>query len=286
MKTPLFVRVQRLLPQRALCRFIYIVSRAKTPWLKNALIRWFAGHYPINLSEAAQPELSAYESFNDFFSRALNAQARPIDSDPGAIVSPADGRVTEFGTISSGKMLQAKGVAYSPDALLRTDRGSKLTIDGAHYATIYLAPHDYHRVHMPVSGRLTALSYIAGSRFSVNQVTAAHIPHLFCRNERLVCWFDADFGKFAMVLVGALNVSSISTRVTGEIRSGSDRNWTDFADLNTDTDLKRGEEFATFNLGSTVILVLPNTVSWSDKLEADQLVRVGLRIGSQTPAMP
>lgn len=277
MSVPIAVRVQQLLPQRLLCAFIYCVSRCRMRWFKSALISWFARQYDVDLNEALEPDLAAYPSFNAFFTRALRADARSIDSREDSIVSPADGRLTQFGAIEGGRVIQAKGFDYSLADLLGEPAGTTDLFDGGLTATIYLAPHNYHRVHAPVTGRLVKMRYIAGRRFSVNATTASWISRLYCRNERLVCWFEADFGRYAAVLVGALNVSSISTTLTGEIRSGRD-----FQRAYSNSDeIGRGEEFARFNLGSTVVLVLPRgSARFVDALLPGQTVRVGERIAA------
>ena len=276
MSAPIAVRVQHLVPQRLLCRFIYAVSRSRVRWFKSALISWFARQYAVSLDEAHEPELSEYPSFNAFFTRALRDGARVIDPQPDAVVSPADGRLSQFGAISSDRIVQAKGFSYSLHELLGEPAHAAEAFNGGTTATIYLAPHNYHRVHTPAAGRLTRMRYIAGKRFSVNATTASWIDRLYCRNERLVCWFDSEFGEFAAVLVGALNVSSISTTLTGEIRSGRDAAWNELGDA----EFARGQEFGRFNLGSTVVLAFPRgSVQLLANLQSGQQVRVGERIG-------
>lgn len=253
MSAPFSVRVQHLLPQRLLCAFIYRVSRCRIRWFKAALIGWFARHYHVDLDEAAQPRLSAYPSFNAFFTRALRPEARRIAGGEDTLVSPADGQLTQVGVIEQGRLIQAKGFDYSLAELLGESQPAIAAFDGGISATIYLAPHDYHRVHVPAAGRLLAMRYIAGRRYSVNTATAHWIDALYCRNERLVCWLESTQGRYAVVLVGALNVSSISTVLTGEIRSGTDQHWPRLPAR----EFARGAELARFNLGSTVVLALP-----------------------------
>lgn len=280
MSMPIAVRVQHLLPQRLLCAVIYRVSRCRLRWIKSALISWFARRYGVDLAEAREPDLDAYPSFNAFFTRALRAGARPIDAHEDAVVSPADGCLTQFGTIERGRLVQAKGFDYSLAELLAERAGTTDTFNGGASATIYLAPRDYHRVHAPIAGRLVEMRYIAGRRFSVNASTAGWISGLYCRNERLVCWFEAAFGRYAAVLVGALNVSSISTSRTGEIRSGRDFHQTD----PRAAEIARGAEFARFNLGSTVVLALPHgAAQFLATLRPGQSVRVGERIATMAP---
>jgi phosphatidylserine decarboxylase len=277
MSVPVAVRVQHLLPQRLLCKFIYAVSRCRVRWFKSTLIAWFARQYAINLDEAREPDLSKYPSFNAFFTRALRDGARIIDPQPGAVVSPADGRLTRFGPIEDGRIIQAKGFDYALHELLGESAADTEPFNGGVTATIYLAPHNYHRVHAPAAGRLSRMRYIAGKRFSVNATTASWISRLYCQNERLVCWFDSAFGPYAAVLVGALNVSSISTTLTGEIRSGRDAAWTDFRD----NSFACGQEFGRFNLGSTVVMAFPrDSTALLSSLQSNQDVLVGQRIAT------
>ena len=281
MSMPMAVRVQHLLPQRLLCAFIYHVSRSRVRWFKHALITWFARQYAVDLDEAQQPEPASYESFNAFFTRALRDGARRIDSRAGAIVSPADGRLTQLDAIEGNRLIQVKGFDYSLAELLGETDTAVTHFDGGITATIYLAPHNYHRVHTMCAGRLVEMRYIAGRRYSVNAVTAAWIDGLYCRNERLVCWFESDFGRYAVVLVGALNVSSISTTITGEIRSGRDFHRADIEAAQ----FSAGEEFARFNLGSTVVIALPpGAAEFASEAQAGRSIRVGDCIATMLPA--
>ena len=217
------VWVQYLLPQRLLALLVYRISRCKWNPVKNLLIRWFAGHYDVKLEEAETAEPGSFESFNAFFTRRLKPEARPIAGDEHTFVSPVDGCLTQFGSAREGDLIQAKGQHYRVEELLGERPGGATNLVLGSYATLYLAPSQYHRVHLPLAGTLTRTRYIPGKRFSVNTKTASAVPKLFCRNERVVCWFDTETGPLAMVLVGALNVSSISTRWLGEIASGASR---------------------------------------------------------------
>jgi phosphatidylserine decarboxylase len=247
------VWVQHVLPQRLLSRAIYRLARSPRPWIKAPLIRWFTAQYRVDLEEAESSDIDTYSSFNAFFTRALKAGARPLEGDDATLIVPVDGRLTEHGRLQEGTLLQAKGRRYSVEALL----GQPLppTLAGAYYATLYLAPRDYHRVHMPLGGRLLFTRYIPGKRYSVNAATVRGVRNLFCLNERVVCGFETRFGSMILVLVGALNVSSISTVWLGEIKSGAAKLWTE-RDVPSRY-LRRGEECARFNLGSTVIVLLP-----------------------------
>ncbi len=250
----LFVAMQFLLPQRAISALVYRAARWRWPPAKNLFIRVFLALYAPDLKEARLQQPRAYTSFNAFFTRELQPGARPLEGDAGTLVSPADGRLTEYGRLTDGQLIQAKGLRYSVAALLGSD--DALTRLGAgQFATIYLAPHNYHRVHMPLSGTLTRMSFIPGRRFSVNEATTTLVTGLFTRNERVVCWFDTASGPLAVVLVGALNVASISTHWHGEV-SGPTHQIThinyDQAKLQR---YDRGAELGRFNLGSTVIVI-------------------------------
>jgi len=278
MRSALAVWAQYLLPQRLLGRLVYRIARCKWPPLKSRLINSFANHYKVNLAETEQPDLENYVCFNDFFTRALRPDARPLSGDDHTIVSPADGRITEFGDVEAGRLIQAKGLNYGLTDLVGEPRSSAVEIALGCFATIYLAPHDYHRVHMPMAGTLTRTRYLPGRRFSVNAQTAGRIQNLFVRNERVVCWFDTAIGPMVLVLVGALNVSSISTRWLGEIPSGEPRIWQDRG--SPQRRYGRGDEIARFNLGSTVILLLPpGSVSWNADLVAQEPLMLGQSLG-------
>jgi len=278
MRSALSVWVQYVLPQRLLAALVYRITRCTWPLVKSPLIRWFITRYPIDLDEIEQPDLSAYRNFNDFFTRALQRGARPLLGNEHTIVSPADGHLTEFGTAAAGRLIQAKGMDYRVDELLgEPQRGATNLVLGS-FATIYLAPHNYHRVHMPLAGTLKRTRYVPGRRFGVNGATVRRISRLFCRNERVVCWFDTAVGPMVLVLVGALNVSSISTRWLGEIPSGEQQLWQHSGP--PQRRYGRGDEIARFNLGSTVILLLPPAaLIWNEKLTADGPLRMGQPLG-------
>ncbi len=277
MSSRTWVLLHQYVPQRLLGKFIHAISRSRAKWIKTPLIGWFASSYEIDLSEAEIEKLEAYESLNAFFTRSLKPSARPIDSGIDAVVSPVDGRVTQFGAVRADRLLQAKGHEFGLRELLGEATDDTARLADGRFATIYLAPHDYHRVHMPLDGRLIKANYIAGRRFLVNTETAKRIPKLFCRNERLVCWFECTHGVFVMVLVGALNVASISTVAHGEIPGGRDAQ---FAETSP-TEFAKGAEFGRFNLGSTVILLFERQmVELASTLTSGQTVRLGTRIGS------
>ena len=278
--TELFIAFQRLLPSIWLGRLVYWASRVETPWFRKLLIGGFCRLYPIRLEEAAEPDTTRYPSFNAFFTRALRDDARPPDPDPASLLCPADGRVQQAGNIERGQLLQAKGMYYGVDELL-ADPQAVQRYDGGRFLTVYLAPQDYHRVHSPLQGRLRSMHYAPGEYWSVNERTASAIPRLFAVNERLCCHFQADDDFFALVMVGALNVASISTVWAGEVlplKPRQSRHW-QYGER-SGIELGRGDEMGRFNLGSTVILLLPPGLAELDpSLEPGQALRVGQSVG-------
>jgi phosphatidylserine decarboxylase len=272
---------QHLIPKNLSSAIVYRATRSRKSWLRRPLTRWFAQAYGVDLSEAANADLDTYTSFNEFFTRELKPGARPIASGRGALTAPADGVLTEHGAVDGDHLYQAKGSAYTLAELLGETGAGVAALEAGHYFTIYLAPHNYHRVHSPLAARLTRTRYIPGSRFSVSRATAAAIPRLFCRNERVVCWFETEHGPMAVVLVGALNVSSISTFAHGEIASGAAREWREPRPRT----VAQGDEIGRFNMGSTVVVLL-GTKSFSFAQSADNgvAVRMGQALGAFPPA--
>jgi phosphatidylserine decarboxylase len=273
----LFVWFQHVLPQHALSRLVLRATRVRAPWFKNWLIRGFFRLFTIDMSEALQPDPFRYGSFNEFFTRALKPDLRAIARGPREIACPVDGAISEVGTIDGATLLQAKGRHYTLDELLAS-RGWAKDFEGGSFATIYLAPFNYHRVHMPLDGRLRETVYVPGRLFSVNAVTASLLPRLFARNERVLTWFDTSFGEFALILVGALNVGSIATVWAGDITPASRRVVT--ALPSQDISLEKGEELGRFNMGSTVILLFQkDRARWHEELRAGTTVRLGQSLG-------
>ena len=274
----LFVAMQHALPQHFLSRIVLRATRIRLRPVKNLLIRSFLRGFKVNMSEAAQPNPLQYPSFNAFFTRALRHGARATDIDPGALVSPVDGTVSQIGRLSGAKLLQAKGHDYTLEALLDGAPGWAQRFAGGAFATLYLAPYNYHRIHMPIAGTLRAAWFVPGNLFSVNAVTAAAVPGLFAKNERVVCVFEDGPRAFAMVLVGALFVGSIATVWHGDVapRSPHQR-----VDLPLDTSrsplkLSKGAEMGRFNMGSTVILLTPpDLLNWLPKFATGSRVEVG-----------
>jgi phosphatidylserine decarboxylase len=267
---------QSLLPQKLSGRFIYRVSRSRRAWLKNLLIRGFCRIYDIDMREAKLADPAAYASFNDFFTRELKPGARPIAGEDDVVVSPADGRLTEFGRLDEDRLLQAKGKTYTVASLLAEQPALIEMFEGGSFLTIYLAPHNYHRVHAPVAGLLDRGRYIPGKRYSVNESTAAAIDELYCRNERVALWMSTAVGYSVVVMVGALNVASLTTTLSGEIPSGAER----VLAAEAPVALARGAELGRFNLGSTVVMLFPRgSIEWLSTLVPGQKLAVGQALG-------
>ena len=255
MKDSTFVTLQHIIPKLALTQFAGWVAGAQWGALTQWIIRRFIRKYQVNMAEAAQPSPRAYATFNDFFTRALRADARPLA--PATWVSPVDGAISQLGAIEADQIFQAKGHHYSTRALLGGDAALAAQFESGHFACIYLSPRDYHRIHMPCDGVLRQMVYVPGELFSVNPATARGVPGLFARNERLVCVFDTPHGPFVNVLVGATIVGSMATVWHGLVnppRSKTVRSWV--YDSGTVV-LKQGDEMGRFLLGSTVVMLWP-----------------------------
>ena len=273
-----FVWLQYLLPQHGLSRLVLAATRVRTPWFKNALTRGFLGLFAVDMRDAVESDPYQFASFNEFFTRALRPDARPIDAAVDAVVSPVDGSVSECGPIVGDRLLQAKRRDYTLHELLAGQPWAA-AFEGGVFATIYLAPFNYHRIHMAVRGTLLDTVFVPGRLFSVNRVTARHVPRLFARNERVLTLFDTQFGRCALVMVGALNVGSIATVWAGDIAPAARRVVTRIP--GPALDLDKGAEVGRFNMGSTVILLFEaNRVRWNPQLRAGAIVRLGQAIGS------
>ncbi len=271
----LFAALQRITPQHALSRLGGKLAKAETPWLKDQLIRQFCRSYKIDLEEAAEQELSAYPSFNDFFTRALKPGARPVNADQNSIVCPADGTVSQIGQIDGGQLIQAKGKQFSVTALLGGDDADSDRFSNGSFTTIYLSPQDYHRVHMPIDGNLDYCRYIPGKLFSVNNITTQHVDAVFAKNERLVCVFDTPIGRCAVILVGAMMVAGIESVWHGDYQPGT-RIDTYHQSNGEKVELKKGDEMGRFKFGSTVIMLFePNKVEWRSEYSAGSTTRMG-----------
>ncbi|QXL85440.1 archaetidylserine decarboxylase [Comamonas sp. NLF-1-9] len=270
----LAIALQHLAPKQALTQLAGYGATAQAGRWTTAVIRWFVRRYGVDMTEAEQADIAAYASFNAFFTRALKPGARPLaDSD---LVCPVDGQLSQFGSLREGRLLQAKGHDYSAAALLGADAPLAARFEDGLFATLYLSPRDYHRVHMPCRARLLRMRHVPGSLYSVNPLTARHVPGLFARNERVVCLFETEFGPMAMVLVGATIVGSICTTWHGQVnppRGAPMRHW-DYSDQ--EIVLAQGQEMGRFQLGSTVIVLLPRgELRWSDGWSTPGPVRMG-----------
>ena len=269
---------QFMMPKRALNAFSGFLANVKTPAIKNHLIRDFIKDYGVNMSEARQEAIESYACFNDFFIRRLKPECRPI-ADTG-IVSPVDGAISEIGSITAGKLIQAKGRDYSVSELLASDEALSSRFENGLFATLYLSPKDYHRIHMPIDATLKEMTYVPGKLFSVQPTTARVIPRLFARNERLVVFFDTSAGLMAMVLVGAAIVGAIGTSWHGDIKRGRKREHFEYKHANTI--LQKAAEMGYFKLGSTVILLFADShrVQWNGDLVAGDNIRFGEALGT------
>ena len=279
MSDRLAVLPQYLLPKGALTNFAGRIAGAKGGAMTTRLIRWFVGRYNVNMDEALDPDITHYTSFNDFFTRALRPDARPLAQ--ADYICPVDGRISQFGTIDKDQIFQAKGHHFSTTALVGGDAALAARFEHGSFANLYLSPRDYHRIHMPCDGRLTRMIYVPGELFSVNPTTARGIPGLFARNERVVCVFDTANGPFVMTLVGATIVGSMATVWHGVVnppRTGEIRDW---SYANDNVVLKQGEELGRFLLGSTVVMLFPkDTVQFNARWQPAGPVQLGEVMGN------
>ena len=278
-----FVILQYILPRFWLTSLVYRLARIRTPAIKNFLISGFVRLYKVPVDEVKLSVPDDFETLNDFFVRELETDARPVDKNPLAIVSPVDGLVSAAGAVSGNKIFQAKGLDYTLDDLLATDlQEAQGYVDGS-FVTIYLAPYNYHRVHAPFDGEVTAARYIPGDLFSVNAATAAQVPGLFRRNERLVLSFRTPSGPATLILIGALNVGSISTPWSGEIRPRK-RGVVETIELTgAPRQVSKGDLLGWFNMGSTVIVLMPKgSCRWRADLQSDLTVQMGAAITTVT----
>ncbi|HMA08676.1 MAG TPA: archaetidylserine decarboxylase [Ramlibacter sp.] len=258
MSNRLAVLPQYLLPKRVLTELAGKFANLKAGALTHAVIRKFVAHYRVDMSEAADPRIESYATFNEFFTRPLREGARPIAD--ASFVCPVDAAISQFGPIEHDQIFQAKGHSYSTRALVGGDQDLAHRFDHGHFATLYLAPKDYHRIHMPCAGRLTRMIHVPGDLFSVNPLTARHVPSLFARNERVVCVFDTAFGPFVNVLVGATIVGSVATVWHGQVNPPRTRDIREWRYEDQNIVLAKGAEMGRFLLGSTVVMMFPRNV--------------------------
>ena len=275
MSDRLAVLPQYLIPKQALTALAGKLASAEAGALTTRVIRWFVGRYGVNMAEAANADIASYKTFNDFFTRPLKNNARPLAA--ADFISPVDGAISQFGPIERDQIFQAKGHSYSTTALVGGDRELADQFENGSFATLYLSPRDYHRIHMPCDGTLTRMIYVPGALFSVNPTTARGVPGLFARNERVVCVFDSANGPFILTLVGATIVGSMATVWHGVVnppRPGVIREWR--YDGDTAVNLKKGEEMGRFLLGSTVVMLFPrNTLAFNPEWSAARPIRMG-----------
>ncbi|ETI61275.1 archaetidylserine decarboxylase [Marinomonas profundimaris] len=282
-KDQLFAFAQHITPQKTLSRTIGKIAECENTWVKNTFISQFVKKYQVDMSEAINSDPLSYRNFNEFFTRSIRPELRPISDKENSIVCPADGAISQLGDIEHGTLLQAKGHTYSLTSLLGGDASLSNQFLGGSFATVYLSPKDYHRVHMPLTGKLTKMIHIPGKLFSVNKVTAEQIPNVFARNERTVCIFETEAGPMAVILVGAMIVASIETVWAGQVTPFNKNvvTW-DYNELNN-IEIKKGEEMGRFKLGSTAIVLFgKGAVEWEDALEAETPTKMGMHFGNIT----
>jgi phosphatidylserine decarboxylase len=277
----LAVLSQYLLPKQALTVLAGKLAGAQAGSVTTSVIRWFVGRYGVNMTEAANPDIASYASFNEFFTRPLREGVRPLAA--ADFICPVDGAISQFGNIARDQIFQAKGHSYSTTALVGGDRELAARFENGSFATLYLSPRDYHRIHMPCAGRLMRMIHVPGALFSVNPVTARGVPGLFARNERVVCVFDSPHGPFVLVLVGATIVGSMATVWHGVVnppRPGHLRDW-NYSDQQIE--FKKGDEMGRFLLGSTVVMLFPEDVlQFNPGWVPAQAIRLGEAMGSKT----
>lgn len=247
--------VHRLLPKRAITEFGSHIANMRGGAVTTGIIRWFVGKYGVNMAEAANPDVASYPSFNEFFTRALKPGARPLAA--ADLICPVDGAISQFGSIDGDRIFQAKGHDYTTTALVGGDQQLAAQFDGGSFATIYLSPRDYHRIHMPAAGRLQRMIYVPGALFSVNPATARGVPGLFARNERVVCVFEGEQGPFVLVLVGATIVGSMATVWHGVVNPPRTKDIREWRYDGEPVQLRQGDEMGRFLLGSTVVMLFP-----------------------------
>ncbi|GAB4060388.1 archaetidylserine decarboxylase [Uliginosibacterium sediminicola] len=269
------------MPKRAMTAFGGLVASSRMGAVTTAIIRWFVGHYGVDMSEAADPQIAHYDSFNSFFTRALREGARPLAS--ADWLCPVDGAISQFGRIAGEQIFQAKGHQYSASTLLGDDPALARQFRDGNFATLYLSPKDYHRIHMPCAGRLLRMRHVPGTLFPVKPLTARMVPGLFARNERVVCVFETAHGPLVMVLVGATIVGSMATVWHGVVnppRVGEIREWR-YEDQ--DIRLQQGDEMGRFLLGSTVVMLLPSALQFNAGWQAGGSVRMGEAMADKAP---
>jgi len=273
---------QHILPHHALSAIMYAATRSNSTLFKNFVIRQVIKHYKVDMSDTLVTDYRDFQTFNHFFTRALKPNARPICSEPNSIACPVDGAVSQIGEIENNQIFQAKGHSYSLQTLLGNDESCEDFRDGA-FATLYLSPRDYHRIHSPLNAKLIKMIHVPGKLFSVNSVTTQYVPELFARNERVVCLFKTSAGPMAVILVGAIFVSSIETTWAGTITPPNGKHIQNWDYSKAAINLNKGGELGRFNMGSTAILLFPkNTIEWQSELKAESKIQMGQCLGKIT----
>lgn len=278
-QTNIAVLLQYVLPKQAITALAGKLANLEAGKLTTAVIGWFVKRYSVNMAEAAEPDISTYKTFNDFFTRPLKTNARPMAQ--AVFICPVDGAISQFGTIEADQIFQAKGHAYSTTTLVGGDNNLAKKFENGHFACLYLSPKDYHRIHMPCDGTLKSMTYVPGALFSVNPATAQGVPGLFARNERVVCEFDStEHGSFIMVLVGATIVGSMATSwhdgANGIINPPRTRNVRVWSYEDQNIQLKQGDEMGKFLLGSTVVMLFEkDTLQFNEAWQAERAIKLG-----------
>ena len=275
----LFVLVQHVIPKHAITWLAGKFANVEGGKLTTAVISWFVNRYNVNMQEAKNADIASYKTFNQFFTRLLKEGARPLAN--AQFICPVDGAISQFGGIEQCQIFQAKNHHYSTLALLAGNQALANRFENGSFATIYLSPKDYHRIHMPCTGTLKSMAYVPGELFSVNPVTAEGVAGLFARNERVVCEFDTEFGKFVMVLVGATIVGSMATKWHGIVNPPRLSRVKTWQYDNQNIQLKQGEEMGQFLLGSTVVMLFEKeTITFNDAWQVTKSVRLGEKMGA------
>ncbi|MEO6696757.1 MAG: archaetidylserine decarboxylase [Gammaproteobacteria bacterium] len=286
MSTFLKILPQYFIPQHLLSKLMYLLTRARLRAWKDWQIRWFIRRYGVDMAVAEQPDPHTYENFNRFFTRALKAGARPVAAGPDEIACPVDGAVSQIGAISEGRIIQAKGRDYSVVELLGGSEERAAPFLNGQFATLYLSPKDYHRIHMPVTGQLREMVYVPGRLFSVNALSVCAVPRLFARNERVAAIFDTEFGQMAVVMVGALFVGSIETVWAGTLTPPYRNHLQEWNYQAQNITLERGAECGRFNMGSTVIVMFESPgLTWNPAVAAGSTVQMGQPLGRRSRAL-
>jgi phosphatidylserine decarboxylase len=267
-----------VMPHHAVSRVVYFITRLRGPQVP-LLINWFVDKYGVNMDDAEESEIGYYQTFNEFFTRPLRDNIRPIAPGANTLACPCDGTVSQAGSVRAGAMMQAKGRGYSVLELLGGDKTMAAQFADGRFATIYLAPHDYHRLHMPLDANMIRMIHVPGRLFSVAEWTVAEIPRLFARNERLACYFETSAGPMVMVLVGAINVAAIETVWSGLVTPPRGKKISEYDYSHTSKEIAKGKEMVRFSMGSTVILLTGDNVQWLPHISAGQPVKMGQMIG-------